>query len=87
MKAKQNAKPVDQQGRHKHPQRTEDQEQFRHYNKIDNEQAVGHARKHLRPRQRDEKAIALYALHRVKILHLKQRLTESLRQYLLPRII
>jgi hypothetical protein len=41
----------------------------------------------LRPRQRDEKAIARYALHRVKILHLKQRLTESLRQYLLPRII
>lgn len=37
-----------------HPPGAEDQEQLDREDRVDDEEAVGHARKHLRPRERGE---------------------------------
>ena len=45
-----------------HPPGAEDQEQLDREDRVDDEEAVGHPRKHLRPRERSEQRIATYLL-------------------------
>ena len=45
-----------------HPPGAKDQKQLDRDHGVDDEEAVGHARKHLRPRERSEQRIAAYLL-------------------------
>lgn len=54
---------VQDQCRHQHPKRLEDEEQFGCQNRVDDEEAVSDAGKHLRTRQRHEQPVTFKLRH------------------------